>query len=78
MIESTFLFVQKFSVSRVRNIALCFFVYLYDEIHEFRVLELRNEMNVYVPRSFLALVKQYGESRPEKLRPTFSLLLKLR
>ena len=27
--------------------------YVYDEIHEFRALELWVEMNVYVPRNFL-------------------------
>lgn len=31
---------------------------IYDEIHEFHILELRIEMSVYVPRTFLALTKQ--------------------
>ena len=29
---------------------------IYDETHEFHVLEQRIEMNVYVPRSFSALL----------------------
>lgn len=32
-------------------------MYIYDEIHEFRVSELQIEMSVYVPRTFLALIK---------------------
>ena len=27
-------------------------IYIYDEIHEFHVLELQIEMNVHVPHSF--------------------------